>query len=135
MMAKSKRKDTTSREKSKPKSKVKPRQKRLPGMEDPTIDEIQNAAMEYAEIRDERQELTTREVDLKKNLLNIMKKHHKTMYSHNGVVVQVVVEEETVKVRIKSEEQQEKERAKAEAQNDAPEPPEEPGEQESLENA
>jgi len=46
---------------AKKKSKI-ARQKDLPGMEDRKITAIENAAQDYAEIRDQRQELTTQEV-------------------------------------------------------------------------
>lgn len=48
------------------------RQKDLPGMEDRKITAIENAAQDYAEIRDQRQELTTQEVELKTKLLKLM---------------------------------------------------------------
>jgi hypothetical protein len=93
---------TKKKEKSAKKPKIE-RQKRLPGMEDAKIESIQDAVMDYAEIRDRRQELTTEEVALKTKLLNLMKQHGKTSYTYHGVHVELVVEEETVKVRIKKE--------------------------------
>jgi len=80
-----------------------PRQTSLPGMGDNKIQAIENAAMDYAEIRDQRQELTTQEIDLKKRLLDLMHKEGKTEYKRDGISVKIVVEEETVKVRVKEE--------------------------------
>jgi len=80
-----------------------PRQEALPGMENTKITAIENAAMDYAEIRDERQELTLREVELKTKLLDLMHKAGKTEYKRNGISVKIVPEGENVKVRVKSE--------------------------------
>lgn len=77
-------------------------QKQLPGV-DQEIEELQSKAVEYAAIRDERQALTQREVDLKKDLLALMKKHKKTKYNRGGVSIEIVTEEESVKVRIKKQ--------------------------------
>ena len=95
------KKDKKKKEK-KPKHKI-ARQRRLPGVDDPKIESIHNAAMDYAEIRDERQGLTKREVDLKDKLHNLMKEHGLKTYKYGGVFVELVVEEETVKVRIRKE--------------------------------
>jgi hypothetical protein len=80
---------------------AKERQTRLAGMQDAAIEGLEKAALEYAEIRDERQELTRSEVSLKEKLLKLMKKHSKTNYVHGGIEIRIVMEEETVKVRIK----------------------------------
>jgi hypothetical protein len=76
---------------------------RLPGMEDPEIEELEDAAREYANIRDDRMKLTSSEVETKDVLLSLMKKHKKESYNHDGVEVKMVHEKETVKVRIKKE--------------------------------
>jgi hypothetical protein len=70
-------------------------------MDDAKIAPLHEAATKYAGIRDRRQLLTTEEVECKSDLLKLMKKHEKTHYEHDGVVVDLVVEEETVKVKIK----------------------------------
>ena len=46
----------------------KPRQPRLPTMEDPEIEELENCAEAYADIRDQRMALTKEEVPLKDEL-------------------------------------------------------------------
>lgn len=101
--------------KKKPKSKSKPkksnhkpvkkiaRQESLPGLEDRAIKAIDNAAMDYAEVRDQRQALTADESSLKAELLELLKKHKKTHYKHGKVEVTLVTEKENVKVRVKDE--------------------------------
>jgi hypothetical protein len=80
-----------------------PRQARLPEMEDPEIEELESAAEEYASIRDERMALTEKEVPLKAELIELMHKHNKTSYVHAGVDVKLIVESEKVRVRIKKD--------------------------------
>lgn len=79
----------------------KPRQEQLPGMKDRKLAALHNAALEYAEIRDERQELTKKESDLQKTLLSLMHKAKKEHYEYAGVECNLVVEKEKVKVRVK----------------------------------
>jgi hypothetical protein len=80
-----------------------PRQSALPGMGDSRIAAIENTALDYAEIRDQRQELTTQEVKLKEKLIELMHKEGKTEYKRLGISVKLVPEAETVKVRVKEE--------------------------------
>ena len=84
-----------------------PRQKPLPGMENRKIAALQDAAMSYAEIRDERQALSAQEVDLKKKLIGLMHKYKKTEYIFGTVKINLVMEEETVKVKIKRDSEEE----------------------------
>jgi len=86
---------------AKKKSAKKVRQKRLPGMADSKLEALHDAALSYAEIRDQRQALTKQEVELKGSLLTLMHKHKKDHYEYNGVTVDLVAEQETVKVRVK----------------------------------
>lgn len=78
-------------------------QDRLPGMEDAAVQELEDAAREYATIRDERQRLTAHEVELKAKLLRLMKASKRSLYERDGVKVWLVVEEESVKVKVKKE--------------------------------
>jgi len=78
----------------------------LPGMEDREITELQELALEYAEARDKRMAIGIEEVELKKKLLSMMKRHHKKSYSYNGVEIEVVTEEETVKVRVRKKDEE-----------------------------
>jgi hypothetical protein len=84
------------------------RQEELPGMENKEIKELQNAAIDYAEIRDERIELNQRESKLKQKVLNFMHIHKLTIYKYEDVEVRVVIEEETVKVKIKKPKEESK---------------------------
>lgn len=68
---------------AKPKRHI-PRQAALPGMENTKIAAIENAALDYAEIRDQRQALTIQEVDLKSKLLKLMHANGKTEYRQRG---------------------------------------------------
>src|SRR5260370_32971932 len=65
----------------------KPRQARLPEMEDPQIEELESAAERYAEIRDERMALTPREKQLKDDVLAAMKRHSKEKYHRDGTAI------------------------------------------------
>lgn len=76
---------------------------RLPGMQDPEIEELEDAAREYANIRDDRVLLLGKEVELKEELLGMMKKHGKTVYIHDGVEIKLVHEKESVKVKVVKE--------------------------------
>lgn len=83
------------------KTAKRPRQAELPGTEDSAIKALEDAGARYAEIRDERIELNVSEAKLKKNLITLMHKHGKTIYRRHGIEIELVAEEETVKVRIK----------------------------------
>ena len=80
--------------------------KRLPGMEDAGIPEIEDAAYKYAKIRDRRISAGNQEKQQKDLLLALLKKHNKRNYEHNGVTIEIVVESESVKVRVKDEEEE-----------------------------
>lgn len=76
------------------------RQPNLPGMEDNKIAELEAAALEYADGRDERMEMTKREVELKTLLLGLMRKHGKKTYKCGEIEIRVVPKDEMVKVKI-----------------------------------
>lgn len=79
------------------------KQKELPGMEDRRIADLDQAALDYAEGRDERMEMTKKEVELKTALIGLMHKHSKKTYTYNGISVELVPEGEKVKVRVAKE--------------------------------
>jgi len=79
----------------------KPRQARLPEMEDPEIEELEGLAENYAEIRDQRMALTPQEKKLKDDLHAAMKRHGKEKYVRDGIEIKIVHEQETVKVKVK----------------------------------
>jgi hypothetical protein len=91
---------SSSREVAPPK-RGRPRQQDLPGTEDRAIKPLEEAAQDYATIRDQRMALNAEEVGLKAKLLRLMKKHGKQAYHRDGVSIEIVTEEETVKVRVK----------------------------------
>lgn len=80
-----------------------PRQQDIPGLEDRAIQELQDAALSYAEARDERMELSKQEADCKSRVLAIMKKHGKTVYRHDNIYVELIPEDVKVKVRVLEE--------------------------------
>ena len=82
------------------KAPKKPRQSRLPGMEDEKLEELHGLAEEYVTIRDQRIALNREEKPLKDNLLAAMHKHGKAHYQHNGLEITVVHESEKVKVKL-----------------------------------
>lgn len=85
--------------------KMKPKQKELPGMENRAIQPLQEAAQEYAEIRDERMALGERESTLKTKVIGLMHEHGKTRYAYDGVTITLAAEE-TVKVKVKKPKQE-----------------------------
>ena len=88
-----------------PKAK-KPKQDDLPGMEDRKIAELEAAALEYAEGRDERMDMTKREVELKTKLLALMHKHGKTTYKCGDIEITIVPEGEKIKVKVHKEKEE-----------------------------
>jgi hypothetical protein len=82
----------------------KPRQARLPGVEDPEIEGLHALAEQHAEKRDHRQAILKEEVELKNALLELMHKHDRTHYLHDGIEITVVPEKERVKVKVKGKE-------------------------------
>jgi hypothetical protein len=86
----------------------------LPGMEDRAIKPLEDVAGEYANIRDERMDLTQREHALKSLALKLMKKYEKTIYRHDGIEITVVPGEDDVKVKVKKHDDTEAETGAAE---------------------
>ena len=73
----------------------------LPEMEDRAIKPLEEAAVEYAEIRDQRIELNQQEVALKNRVREIMAKHSKIRYAYDGVEIEIVPSgDSVVKVKI-----------------------------------
>jgi len=71
------------------------------------MDDLQDLAQQYAEVRDERQRQGNEEVRLKGELLTAMKKHKMRDYVYEDVEIHVVTESETVKVKIHKPKEQE----------------------------
>jgi hypothetical protein len=89
----------------------KQKQEDLPGMEERKIPDLHKAATAYAGIRDERQELSLREVEAKQKLLDLMHKHEKEEYNFDGIRNWIEHESETVKVRVKAKEEEDEDAA------------------------
>jgi hypothetical protein len=85
------------------KSKRTPKQRRLPGLEDPVIQELEGLAEEYADARDRRMEIGEEEVKLKTELLDEMKKRNRERYFHAGILIEVINSKDKVRVRIKKD--------------------------------
>src|SRR5262245_35803654 len=77
-----------------------PRDRALPGMADRAIRPLENVAADYADLRDQRMQLTVQEHAVKVKALALMKKYGKTIYRHNGITITVVAGEDDVKVKV-----------------------------------
>lgn len=97
----------------KPAKEVKkgPRQQRLPEMEDPKIAVLEDKALAYAEVRDERMALSSREVELKGQLLDLMKAQKREHYKHGNIKIDIVHEKENVKVKVKNASEEDEDEA------------------------
>jgi hypothetical protein len=60
------------------------RAKPLPGMEDARVKEIEDAALDYRDARDERMGLTDKEKEAKEKLIEVMEKHQLSIYKGDG---------------------------------------------------
>ena len=75
------------------------RQQQLPEMEDNKIAVLEDHALSYAEVRDERMGLSKREVELKGKLLDLMKAQKKEHYHRGNIKIDIV--HESIKVKVK----------------------------------
>jgi hypothetical protein len=78
-------------------------QERLPGTEG-GIPELEQLGSDYAAKRDERQDLLKEEVELKKKVLDVMKRLNVTTYRYNDIFMTIVPGEEKLKVKILKDE-------------------------------
>lgn len=87
----------------------KPRQGRLPGVEDPAIDELEGLAEEHSEtltqIRASREELK----GIQTLLATAMRKLGRTSYNHGGIVLKLREGKDTVSVKVKRHDAETKE--------------------------
>jgi len=97
-----------------------PRQESLPEMGDRNIEALQDAALSYAEVRDQRMNLGRQEVELKSKLLDLMHAHNKESYVFGNVSITIVHEEENVKVKVRSDEPEQDEEEVDDGIPDAP---------------
>lgn len=56
------------------------RQKELAGVERESVKEIEAAAESYVDVRDKRMKLTTKEVEAKATLIEVMRRNKRTVY-------------------------------------------------------
>jgi len=82
--------------------KRKPRAQRLPGMEDSGIQELESLANDMADTIGQKKELMAAEKVLNEQLVDAMKRHHKTVYSHRGIHINLSATEKA-KVVIKDD--------------------------------
>jgi hypothetical protein len=71
------------------------------------LPDVEKAAKAYKRVLNERQDLTRREVELQADLLGLMKKHKITVYDHDGIHAEIMIEKERVKVKIAKDEDDE----------------------------
>jgi hypothetical protein len=84
----------------KPVSRRKARQKMIPGTEPEQIPEIEEACGQYVSARDKRMILTEREVETKKFLAVLMKKHKLKTYAYDGQMIEYEhIDEHQIKVK------------------------------------
>ena len=102
-MAKKKaaKKKVVKKKVAKKKVAKKPAAQHLPGMEDSAIGSLEKLAEEYAGVRDQRMEIGQSEIRLKGEVLSEMKRLKRKRYHRNGITIEVVVEQEGVKVKVK----------------------------------
>lgn len=98
-----------------------PRQKPLPGMEDRAVEALDDAALRYDEVKKARMKLTTKEVDAKKQVADLMHAKKKKHYQHGNIVIDIVPEGEKVKVKVTGLDFDEGDEVHVEV-SDAPEP-------------
>jgi hypothetical protein len=78
-----------------------PRARDLPGMEHRAIAELEEAAAEYADMRDQRMALTKSERELKGRMLGLMHKFKRSAYRRDGLEITVEPGEESIHVKVK----------------------------------
>jgi len=77
-----------------------PRKQSLPGMEDAKIEALEELALQYADIRDQRMSLSKEEGELKGKLLQLMKSQKRETYQRDNILIKIVHEKENVKVKV-----------------------------------
>lgn len=69
-------------------------------IEDREIKPLEDLAEEYADVRDRRMALNLEEAGLKGKAIKLMKKLERTHYKYNGVEIDVLEGEESIRVRV-----------------------------------
>jgi hypothetical protein len=76
-----------------------PRQARLPGTEDPAIEELEALAEQYAEARDKQSAAGKDQKALRKQIAEAMGRSGKTTYRHGGVFITLLEKDQEVRVK------------------------------------
>lgn len=76
---------------------------RLPGMDDAEIEELESIAHEYKKIQKRRMTALNKEVELKDQLLEVMKKNKRKHYKFEDLEIEIVPTGEKLKVKIAKE--------------------------------
>lgn len=88
------------------------KQAELSGMEgNRKLQDLHDAAEEYAEHRDRRMKITPKEHELKQKVITLMHVHKKQNYKFNGLEITLEPGEEKLRVKIKSEDGEEEKEA------------------------
>jgi hypothetical protein len=77
-----------------------PRQQRLPTMDDAKIEILHSLATDYADMRDRRMQLGKKEVELKGKILDVLKAHKMEHYHYSDIDITVINEKQKVRVKI-----------------------------------
>lgn len=87
----------------------KPIQKQLPGTAEGKHQDIIDAADAYEEARNKRMDMLQEEIELKKKLIDVMKKHDLVEYTYNGkkVVFSADIKEVIKVTEIKADKEEE----------------------------
>ncbi len=92
-----------AKKRGRPAKTRRPRQPKLPAMEDVSYPDIDEAAGEYVDARDNRMAMLKDEVEKGTQLLQKMREHNLNSYSYDGQIV-TVVNQTKVKVQRPKEE-------------------------------
>jgi hypothetical protein len=78
------------------------RQKELAGVEKESVKEIEAAAEAYVDARDKRMRLTEKEVEAKTTLIEVMRKHKRTVYRDDNAAppLLITLKEGAVSVKV-----------------------------------
>jgi hypothetical protein len=82
----------------------KTRTPRLPGMEDPAIQDLEDAAMEHSETQSQIVALREELKRIDERLATLMKREGKKTYNHAGIVLRLREGQERVSVKVKRHE-------------------------------
>jgi hypothetical protein len=111
------KKKAPAKKAAKPAKKT-PRPQTLPGMEDNKIEVLEEIALQYADVRDDRIGLSQKEGELKGKLLDLMKAQKREHYQRGNIKIDIVHEKENVKVKVKAESVEGEEKSHEDADED-----------------